>query len=76
VLFTSASNSDDHATWTHSVSLFLIALLEFGTRGSEVQILSPRPTIFLLPFRDLQIYPSFTIEPKSRSMSEIADSVT
>src|SRR5215813_5234852 len=31
------------ATWSYSVSFLLIGIFEFGTRGSEVQILSPRP---------------------------------
>jgi len=34
-----------HATCVHSHSLLLIGVFEFGTRGSEVQILSPRPII-------------------------------
>ena len=34
----------------------------FGTRGSEVQILSPRPIQIALDFKSLQAYPSDTFE--------------
>ena len=40
------------ATCAHSVSLILISFCEFGTRGSEVQILSPRPFFIFGPLED------------------------
>ena len=50
--------------------------LEFYTfiardQGLEVQILSPRPIISFLRFRDLRTNPSFTFETKARSRAVI-----
>src|SRR5882762_2592820 len=46
-----ASKLGFHATADHSVSFRLLSATEFGTRGSEVQILSPRPIQIVLCFQ-------------------------